>query len=134
MGKGAVSYCGNRDSSDLPASLFRAAVMFPPPHCLVQVPVLLLPGIGLVHHHFVTLHFTTYNEDPCVRASHDVVDAGSIYVQPLLEPGGDFGSEEWAVLQDLHPAGVQVEVRDGGGHVLPQDSDFHCCRDWRKSC
>lgn len=84
--------------------------MFPLPHRLVQVPVLLLPGVGLVHHHFVTLYFAAYNKDPRVSASHDVVDAGSIYVQPLLEPGRDFGSEEWAMLQDLHPGGVQVEV------------------------
>lgn len=108
--------------------------MFPPPHCLVQVPVPLLPGIGLVHHHFVTLYFTTYNEDPCLSASHDVVGAGGIYVQPLLEPGRDFSSEERAVLQHLHLGGVQVKVRDAGGGVLPQDSDFHCCRGWKKSC
>lgn len=108
--------------------------MFPPPHCLVQVPVLLLPGVGLVHHHFVTLYFAAYNEDPCMSASHDVVDAGSIYVQPLLEPGGDVGSEERAVLQDLHPGGIQVEVRDGGGCILPQDSDFHCCGGWKNCC
>lgn len=108
--------------------------MFPPAHCLVQVPVPLLPGVGLVHHHFVTLYFTTYNEDPCLSASHDVVGAGGIYVQPLLEPGRDFSSEEWPVLQHLHFGWIQVEVRDGGGGVPPQDSDFHCCRSWKKSC
>lgn len=84
--------------------------MFPPLHCLVQVPVLLLPGVGLVHHHLGTLYFTTYNKDSCVCASHDVVDTGRIYVQPLLEPARDFGSEEWPMLQDLHPGGVQVKV------------------------
>lgn len=100
--------------------------MFPSPHGLVQVPVLLLPGVGLIHHHFVALHFSADDEDPRVSASHDVVGAGSVYVQPLLQPAWDFGSEERAVLQHLHPGGVQVEVGDGCGRVLPEDSDFHC--------
>lgn len=135
IGKGAVSCCWNWDFSDLPSRLFGAAVMFPPPHRLVQVPVPLLPGIGLVHHHFVILYFTTYNKYPCMSASHDVVGTGGIYVQPLLEPGRDFSSEERAMLQHLQLGGVQIEVRDGGGGgVLPQDSDFHCCRGWKKSC
>lgn len=123
----------SRFSSDLPGSLLGAAVMFPPAHRLVQVPVLLLPGVGLVHHHFVALHLSADDEDPRVGAPHDVVGAGGVDVQPLLEPARDLGSEERAVLQDLHPGGVQVKVRDCCGRVLPEDSDFHRWRG-KKSC